>query len=191
MTRKDRLIEAALISVGAGATGAVIGIMLIYQVDMSDIFTLAGAIIGAAATVGGAIWVADRNSNREFAKEVDVLSSDFVKLLAQAQLVSSLSPAPEGPWSTEYRAALHEFGAKVRGSLMIVEQAIERSKSLDFRHRASLINLQRILSFSNDFYADCFESEEEPHPLDERDWRVIVPDVVERVEDSRKVLRNV
>jgi hypothetical protein len=73
---------------------------------------------------------------------------------------------------------------------MITDQALERSKALNFRHMAALRDLHSMLVFAEQFYSDCFETEEELHPMDERSWPSMFADVIERITETKKILKD-
>lgn len=57
MNNRHHAIEATIIAIGCGATGSAIGLMIRLGISSESIFSLLGALIGAAASVGGAVWV--------------------------------------------------------------------------------------------------------------------------------------
>lgn len=62
--QRDRLVEIGVFAMLSGISGAAIALLRVEGFKAEQIFALAGALIGAAATVGGAIWVADRNERQ-------------------------------------------------------------------------------------------------------------------------------
>lgn len=187
---RDQIIVSATTGLAGGATVIGIALLVMLGYPPEAVFALIGAIIGTAGAVVGAVWVADRTRNAELAQEVEILAADYRTLIADAKVVLKLHSMEAGPWSLESREALYDFGQKARGSRMVTDHAIARSKFLNFRQIASLESLRATLAFAESFYSDCFEAEEEPHPIDEGTWAGVANTVADEAETTLRIIRG-
>lgn len=129
---RDKAVEVAIFGVLGGVSGAGIALLWAAGFKAEHVFALVGAFIGAAATVGGAIWVTDRNANADRAREVAILSRDLSSLVADSTKVREFDPDEAAKWSEDFLEAVVEFRSKLRGSRMMTSQAVENSRGIGF-----------------------------------------------------------
>lgn len=189
MIPKDKLIEIAIFGVLGGISGASIALLWIAGFKAEHIFALAGAVIGAAATVGGAIWVTDRNASIEAKKETDLLLDDLAILLKDGTVVRDFDRQAAANWTDEYDSATFEFGYKIRGSRLLTAQAVENSKALNFRQRAACHGLNEALVDAEKFFHEKLE-EGGFAAGDQHGWMEQVNMVIDRTTETIAFVRH-
>ncbi|MDN4633155.1 hypothetical protein QCD71_16655 [Sphingomonas sp. PsM26] len=169
MAKKDDLILAGVIAVGAAATGFALSFLCRFGIKQESVFALVGALIGAAATIGGAAWLADRNRNLERNAEITLLATEFGKLLRASLAAQEVEPGTNMVWSEVYRPRLHNLAEVADRVHAIAAEALAHGKALSFIHRAVVRRVQ----FANEgflqFWTDV-NAEGEPHPMDDRSF---------------------
>ncbi|NML95465.1 hypothetical protein [Novosphingobium olei] len=190
MINRDELILCTLMGATGGGVGIAVAILIRLGMPIEPTMSLVGAFIGAAGTVAGSVWLSDRNRNAELRQEIKILIDDLEALSSYASHAIICAPKENENWSDEYRKSLNEFGWKTRGSRMVIEKALERSRSLDFKQLASLTHLQINLAYAETFFQDCFETEAELEPWDERTWPGVLRNVIQESGATLEILRR-
>lgn len=169
MVKRDDLILAAVIAGGAAATGFALAFMCRFDIKQESVFALVGALIGAAATIGGAAWLADRNRNLERDAEIALLATEFGKVLRASLAAQEMEPGPDMPWPEEYRPRLRNL-AEIAGHVHAVAgEALSHGKALSFIHRAAVRRVRFVIDGFLQFWTDV-NAEGELHPMDERSF---------------------
>ncbi|RIV79562.1 hypothetical protein [Pelagerythrobacter aerophilus] len=190
MTGRDHLITCLIMGAAAGGLGIFVALMIRVGFPLEPVMAFLGALTGATATVAGAVWVADRNHNIEMSREVQILTDALGKLQKSAEHAQALEPTDSKTMPAEYREAIKQFGLNSRATRMIIDQAIQRSKALNFHQMASLGNLHGMVVEVEQFYADCFESPEDLHPADDRSWGAELHYSIELIKVTMRILEN-
>lgn len=176
VVKRDDLILAGVISIGAAATGFALVFMCRIGIKQESVFALVGALIGAAATIGGAAWLADRNRSLERDAEIELLATEFGKLLRASLAAQEAEPGTGMPWPEEYRPRLRNL-AEIAGNVhAIATEALAHGKALSFIHRAAVRRVQFAIDCFLRFWTDA-NAEEDLHPLDERSFPETTGDV--------------
>lgn len=169
MLKRDDAILAGVIAVGAAATGFALAFMCTFGIKQESVFALVGALIGAAATIGGAAWLADRNRNLERDAEIALLAKEFGKLLRASLAAQEAEPGTGMPWPRDYRPRLRNL-AEIAGNIhAIAGEALTHGKALNFIHRAAVRRVQFAIDGFLAFWKDV-NAEGELHPMDERSF---------------------
>jgi hypothetical protein len=170
MSVRDRAVEWGTLGVAAGGTGAIVAIMFRAGFDSGDVFALAGAAIGAAVTVAGALWVAESQAGRAHDRETSIIVTECRPLRDEATGLRASLPNDDGPWPQEWREGLRELWLASQEVPALLREALEKAATLDLRERVKVRKAEgSILAFDR-FYQDCFCADDELHPLDERSW---------------------
>lgn len=169
MVKRDDLILQGVIAVGAAATGFALAFMCRFGVKQESVFALVGALIGAVATIGGAAWLADRNRNLERDAEIELLVTEFGKLLRASLAVQEAEPGAGMPWPKEYRPRLRKLADTAGNVHAVAGEALAHGKALSFIHRAAVRRVQFVIDGFLEFWTDA-NAEGELHPMDERSF---------------------
>ena len=133
-----------LVSLTAGGTGGAIAILITTGFKSDDVFAFAGAIIGAAATVAGAAWLADHTVNKAKRAEQEAIL-DEIHLVRQRVAVT----LPFFPDTYEVRdgcfEALELFEPIALHANEFFIEVIQHAKTLDFGKRQKIKALSRAL----------------------------------------------
>lgn len=180
--KKDDNIPAWVIAVGGSATGFALTFMVKFGITQEALFALIGALIGAAATIGGAAWLSDRNRNFERDAEVTLLVNEFDKLLKKAVAVQGVQPGSGMPLPKEYRPRLFSLAEAAGNVHAIAAEALSHGKALSFIHRAAVRRVQFAIDEYLRFWTDA-NAEGDLDPLDERSF----PEATDKIADECKV----
>lgn len=168
MTGRNDIVAWAVMGVAGGSIGAAIMMLLRLQVSGEAVFSLVGAIIGAAGTVAGAIWLNDRNAALANYAEVSLLAEEADKLLTETSKAIGLHSSTF-PRNAEFQPTLvkiNELSAEARA---VFAEALSRGVTLNFRQRVKLIKAEAAIRVFTDFFWFCF-GEMPDDPSDERNW---------------------
>jgi hypothetical protein len=174
---RDDIVSAGVIAVGSSATAFALVFMVKLGVNQEPLFALVGALIGAAATVGGAAWLAGHNRNIERDAEVGLLIREYSKLLRQALAAKEFEPDTGLPWPEEYRPKLAKLAETAGNVHVIADVALKHGKALSFIHRAALQRVQFAINEYLQFWTDV-HSEGELKPWDERSFPFATADII-------------
>lgn len=170
---RDRLVEAAVWGVSAGGTGAAAGWLIQSGLKASDVLAFLGSLAGAAVTVAGAVWLADRNFHRERVLEADILFKEVDHLSKATQRAfDACVKRNDDPRS--FRPALLNLRGMSSGVHGTLVQGSEWAKTLNFRQRARISELIATLETFNNYWDEINAEYFEPDPYDERDISVVV-----------------
>lgn len=167
MTRDD-IIQLLLVTVTASGFGASIAVMHGSGYDSGDVFAFTGAIVGAAGTVAGAAWLADRSATRELRTERRLIRPELVDLLTVAENAAVCFPA-DGGWSGEWLSAAHALADVSRGVASLLDEVLTYARTLDFRQRDELKAVRQAITAYLRFYDDAL-TPGELDPMDDRTW---------------------
>jgi uncharacterized membrane protein YgaE (UPF0421/DUF939 family) len=177
--KKGDFVQMGVVAVGSAATSFALAFMVKLGIKQESLFALVGALIGAAATVGGAAWLAERNRNYDRDSEVTLLTNEFRRLLIVANSTREAEPTTATAWSAEYRALVHRLAEEAGKVHAIAEEAIAHGKSLSFIHRTAV----RTVKFAIDEYLTLYldsNAEEVRLPLDERSFPIATSEIADR-----------
>jgi hypothetical protein len=169
MVPRDKLVEIALWGVAGGATGAALAFLWRIGVQAEPVFALAGALIGTAGTVAGAVWVNDRNALAERRAEVRLLLGEYEPLLRKVREAEAALPSPDKAWPSEFAPALHALEQLCRSAEAISAEALQNGRMLNFSHRVHIRHVVNATGSFRSFHNIVF-GEYEPDPMDERSW---------------------
>lgn len=158
----------AVIGIAAGGTGAAIAALFNLGFKSGDVFAFSGALIGAAATVAGAAWLAEWSARAAHRREADQIIAESSPLLTATRVLLPKIPKDLGSWA-EFRPQLHELAEAARDVLAVLREALALARTLDFRERVALARAVAAVDSFQDFHSSVFSPEGE-HPLDERSW---------------------
>ncbi|KQM64683.1 hypothetical protein ASE65_15550 [Sphingomonas sp. Leaf16] len=169
MTR-DEVLQCLLTGLGGGVSGCGFAALLLSGFKSDDVFAFGGALVGAAAAVGGGAWLADRTAKATLRRETGILTDECIRLLAAVEQSIALLPEDQSkPWPTGFKPSLHHLNDIAIEVPAIFREAIAKSIALDFRQRVKVIKAEgAVLAFAT-FHQDAFSDYELP-PQDERDW---------------------
>ena len=168
MTR-DNVLQAVLVAVSAGLVGAGFAALINSGFKSDDVFAFAGALIGAAATVSGAVWLTDRTSRLERKAERDIIVDQLAQLRASAQQAEASYDFNDDGFTSEFITALHKTVELCKQVDAILKESAVYSKTFNFIQRARIaVSHIAIKSFIS-FYYDSFGPYDDD-PQDERDW---------------------
>lgn len=162
-------MQSGVIAVGGAATGFALAFLLKFGIKQEPLFALIGALIGAATTIGGAAWLADRNRVVEREAEVRLLVREFSKLLKTALAARHVEPGTNMPWPKEYRPRLYSLADDAGHVHAIAGEALVHGKALSFVHRARIRRVQFAIDEFLRFWTDA-NAEDELPPWDERSF---------------------
>ena len=176
MKRND-LVLACVIAVGGAATGFALTFLVKFGVKQEALFALIGAIIGAAATIAGAAWLADRNRVVERDAEVSLLVNEYGKLLKEALAAQEVEPGAGMAWPEEYRPRLYQLAEAAGDMHAIAVEALAHGKALSFIHRAAVRRVQFVIGEYLQFWTDA-NAEDELPPWDERSFPEVTANII-------------
>ncbi len=179
---RDRIIEMAAVGIAAGGSGSAIGWFLIHGYKEEAVFSFLGAIVGAAATVAGAVWLADRTATSASVKERQILIDECVSLAPIIERSLAIYNA-DGRVTGAFRTSVHSLHNAALEVPAIMREALARASTLDFRQRVKLIKAEAAILDFEGFYQDVF-SPEGPDPINEQSW----PGVLTRMGKCLRVL---
>lgn len=188
VTLRDRLVEMAVLGISASGTGAALAWFLKNGFKEDDVFAFFGALVGAAATVAGAIWVNDRADRTTHRREQSELLLEFQTLLDLTNKSIALF-SRDHPWPPEFKPSLHELSKGVRETPALLREALAQAKSLDFRERVKLLKVEEGIRRFDGFYEDVF-SPDELDPMDERDWPWALEGMKEALSEAVQALQR-
>lgn len=188
MTR-DTLVLWLTGSLTAGGMGGAIAVLISTGFKSDDVFAFSGAVIGAAATVAGTAWLSDRGARRDRKLERDLILRELLMLEQRTKMAAANLPGDDG-WTDAWRAAITDLDRASKECRAIIVEALSRAKHLSFRQRAKLVALQSGLEAYESFYYDAYVSDEEMHPLDEREWPWAISRIVEPLRYSQLLIRS-
>lgn len=181
--KKDDIVLTAVIAVGCTATAFAFVFLIKLGVKQEPLFALIGTLIGAAAAIGGAVWLADRNRNLERDAEVALLAKEYSKLLKTGLAAQEMEPEPDKDWPKDYRPRLYTL-AEVAGDVHAVgKEALSHGKALSFLHRASVRRVQFAIDEYLRFWSDA-NRESDLEPWDERSFPGTTADVVQECKNA-------
>ncbi|WP_313393560.1 hypothetical protein [Sphingobium yanoikuyae] len=146
------------IGIAAGGSGSAIGWFLMHGYKEEAVFSFLGAIVGAAATVAGAVWLADRTATSASAKERQILIDECTALepiIERSIAIYDADGRVTGAFKTSVRS-LHRAALEVPA---IMREALARANTLDFRQRVKLIKAEGAILEFDQFFRDVFSHE--------------------------------
>lgn len=174
--KRDDIVLAGVIAVGSSATAFALVFMVKLGLKQEPLFALVGALIGAASTIAGAAWLADRNRIVDRNAEVELLIKEYSKLLNAALTTQEAEPGTGMPWPKEYRPKLYKL-AEIAGNVhAIADEALKHGKALSFIHRVAVQRVQFAINEYLQFWTDA-NAEGELEPWDERSFPALSADV--------------
>ncbi|MDK8187735.1 MULTISPECIES: hypothetical protein [Sphingomonas] len=181
MTRDD-VIGWLLIGASAGASGAAVTILYRTGFKSDDVFAFSGGLIGAFATIAGAMWLADRSAKTAHRREVRIIARECVARKAQAEKAIAeyrdTYPMPDG-----WFVAVRDLAIGAQETPAILREALDRAQTLDYRQIVKIRKAEAAVVSFDRFYQDCFCTEDELHPMDERDWPTTLKQLVDALEE--------
>jgi hypothetical protein len=167
--KKDDVIFVGVIVVGGAATGFALAYLALYGIKQESLFALIGALIGAAAAIGGAAWSADRSRALERDSEIAVLLKGSRRLLKVALAANAAEPGTNMPWPSGYRPSLLRLAEAAGVMHAIANEAFAHAKALSFVQRAAVRRLQYAIDEFLGFWTDA-NAEGELEPDDDRNF---------------------
>lgn len=172
--QRDHLIEFSALGIAAGGTGAVLGMFYNLGFDSGDVFAFAGAMAGAAATVAGALWVADRRDRVAHQRETSILTEYCRPVLAKANEIVPLEEvAHDKATYAVFFTELHALRGRLSELPAILKESLAHAHTLDLRERVKVQQAMNAIREFCAFYECCFELPEDD-PMDERTWHGIL-----------------
>lgn len=178
MRQRDSAVQGLAVGAGAAAVGAAGMTLIKFGADQEAVLSFLGALFGAAATVAGAAWLSDRNAHAEQRAETDLLAEEIQIIHDLAAHALAQKPAVDGPWPEAYRSAIHALDMPLREIHSIIVEALDHGKRLTFRQRTRLRQMEAAAQGAWRFYSDCYLTDEELHPLDERTWEGTLENII-------------
>lgn len=176
------------VGLSAGGVGTAMGWLMNHGFKEETAFSFLGAVVGAAATVAGAVWVADRTATAASVKEKSILLKECETILTLTSRSLDIWNSDKAPTGA-FRTSIHSLQRAALEAPAIFREALARSTTLDFRQRVKLIKAEAgILSFQR-FYSDVF-SDFELDPQEERDWPSTLSYLLECVNEARRDLEK-
>jgi len=167
MTR-DETIQALTVGLAAGGFGAGFALLLNSGFKSDDVFAFMGAVAGAAATVAGAMWLADRGDRAALERESRLLYDECADALKLTKTCLDLVPEKiEYPFPAAFQHALTAVIDRAAETRAILREAIARAEKLNFRQRVRVVRAESAL----DSFLTWVWDDEPPHPLDERTYQ--------------------
>jgi hypothetical protein len=165
---RDRVIQALVIGVVAGGVGAGFITLINTGFKSDDVFAFAGAIIGAAATVAGSVWLSDRSVKREQRAEQSLIVEDLQDL-HQIAIAAAASDPKGGEWTDKWKSDMNALTDVARGARRFLDEVITSAKTLNFHQRERVKLVHQALDGFISFHDDVFSEGEIEH-WDERTW---------------------
>lgn len=188
ITRYDDVLEFSALGIAAGGTGAVLGLLWNMGFDSGDVFSLAGAAIGAAVTVTGALWVAARRERTAHHRETSILVEYCRPMLEKADEVVATYPHGTS-WKPEYQRGLQQLSGLGLELPALLDEALHRAQTLDFRERVKVRKAADKLQDFYTFYGDWFGERELPES-DERTWPITLDYLREGLAELLEALKR-
>jgi hypothetical protein len=187
--KRDELLQALILAVLAGGIGGGMGLLIRLGFQSQDVFSFSGALVGAAAAVAGAAWVAERSATAAKREERELLHAECSVLQADTKRASAIWASMDPTdWTPEWRTALNRLDDTARETLAILQQAIATARALDFRQRAKIIKAEGGVRYFDGFYSDIMGDYVED-PNDERTWPATLGYMDECLTEVLAVLR--
>lgn len=185
---RDKPVQLLVIGVTAGGVAAGFITLISTGFKSEDVFAFAGAVVGAAATVAGAAWLADRSLTRERREEQSLIYEELDALHRVATAAAASNPKG-GDWTDQWRSSMNGMIDVARGSCRFLDEVIGSARTLDF-HQREAVKLtreaaERFVSFHNDVF-----SEGELEPYDERTWASEIEPVVDETRSALRLFRK-
>ncbi|MBW8295701.1 hypothetical protein [Sphingopyxis sp.] len=140
--QRDKLVEIGVFAILGGISGASIGLLWVEGFKAEHIFALAGALIGAAATVGGAIWVTDRNERQAHKRETEILIRAIQDVTKHTDRLFSAvltwDGDAEATITSEFDIPYIRFKINTDKFRDLLEEALAHAKTLNFEQRHQL-----------------------------------------------------
>jgi hypothetical protein len=174
--KSDDIIQAGVIAVGSAATGFALAFMINSGIKQEPLFALVGALIGAAATIGGAAWLANHNRVVERDAEVALLVEEYNRLLKAALAAQEAEPGLGMPWPKEYRPRLYKLAESAGNVHAIAEEALKHAKSLSFVHRAAVRRVQFAINGYLQFWTEA-NAQGDLDELDDRSYPIVTAEI--------------
>lgn len=156
------------VGVGAGGTGAALGWFLLHGYKEEAVFSFLGAVVGAAATVAGAVWLADRTASSASARERQILIDECSALMPIVRRSIDIYQA-DGQVTGAFKVSVQSLYTASLEVPAIMREALARALTLDFRQRVKLLKAEGGLLGFDRFYQDVF-TPGDLDPMDERSW---------------------
>lgn len=177
MITRDDFVKSVTVAVIAGCMFFSLCFMTHHGMKEESVFALVGALIGAAATVGGAAWIADYTHRGERRTEITLLTAEYNALLAAALAAQAVEPPAGGAWPAEYRPRLDTL-AEAAGSMHAVAgEVLNHAKAISFQHRVAM---RRVKFAIDEFLAfwTVNHNGEDLNPADERNFPVLTQQLI-------------
>ena len=179
LMKKDDLLQLFLLALTASGFGAATALLLRTGFKSEDVFAFSGAIVGAAGTVLGAAWLADRAANREKREEQSLIRAELITLLDVAESTTKAFPA-EGPWPDHWRSSAHTMFEVADGVCRFLDEVINYAKTLNFHQREEIKLVRAQIPYFMQFYTNVMSPDVDPWPDDERTWLGVIQGVIFR-----------
>ena len=173
---RDDFVMASIIVVGSSATGFALAFILKVGVKQETLLALTGAIIGAAATIAGTAWLADRNRVIERDAEASLLAKEFSKLLKNSLAAQEAEPGADMAWPKEYLPLLRRLAETSGDVHAITVEALTHGNALSFIHRAAVRRVQFVIDEYLQFCSDA-NVEGDLEPWDERSYPQVTANI--------------
>ena len=174
---KDDFVQAVVIVFGTAAVSFALAFMFRIGIKQEALFALIGALIGAAATIGGAAWLAHHSRTLELNAEVTLLVKEYRKLLKAALAANDLEPGTNMPWPKGYRSSLYRLAETAGNTHAIAGEALAHGKFLTFIHRAAVRRVQFAIDEFLRLWTDSL-AEKEEDLMDERTFPATSAEVI-------------
>lgn len=188
--KRDDVILALVLAIGSAATGFALAFLARYGIKQESLFALIGALIGAAAAIGGAAWAADRSRALEQDAEARVLVEGYGRLLRAALAASEAEPGTNMPWPSEYRPSLYRLAEAAGDMHAIASEAFAHAKALTFVQRAAARRVQFAIDEFLRFWSDA-NAEAELEPFDERSFPTMTAELIHECKVTIAELKGV
>ncbi|EKU74607.1 hypothetical protein [Sphingobium yanoikuyae] len=138
MKNWDLAIEGISVGAAAAAVGVSAVAMIKFGASQEALLSFMGALIGAATTVAGAAWLADRTARIELHSELQMLIAEYEVLNTKAKTVMQISQDKYDDDSPEFQRSYHDLASSSWECMTITKEALATGRRLSFRHRARL-----------------------------------------------------
>lgn len=184
--QRDGLIQASLVGASAGGMGAAAALLIASGFNSGDVFAFSGAVVGAAATIAGAVWLADRNDRIAFRRERGLLHTECAEMAILTRECGRLLPEPMvSPRPEPFASIADKLIARCGEAKAILREAADRAEQLDFRQRVRIVRAEFAISDFIDWYW-----EDEQHELDDRTYRSVLTHMEEALTAAEHSLRE-
>lgn len=186
---RDDVITCLLAGIGAGGTAAGMSYLFNMGFQNQDVFAFSGALVGAAAAVFGAAWVADRATTSAKRTEQAIVYAVCAKLLAANRAAAAVGIVnDEVNWTPEWRTAIRSLAVDAAETRATLQQALLTAQALDFRQRVKITKAEQAVTFFQTFYDDVMGPYDDD-PLDERSWSLTLLYMEDSLVEALPVLR--